>query len=187
MYYLLSIGFKPDTGLSYLAMATALSVFFLYGYFSEVGFPFSSKNKKEHFDLPFSFSQDESPEEEIVIEEVDQTEDWDAICQMAIEQAKRGDHRARDWVVKHMCSDGASTDMNTNSSETSPVENNQGRTEAEEIEKTSPKIIEEAIGAICNLGFKKAEAKKVVNRICNNRVFTNAEELIKAALDRSNV
>ena len=174
-YTLLSIGFQPDTGLSYLAMATALSFFFLYGYFSEVGFPYSSKNKKEHFDLPFSFSQDESPEEETVIVEGEQTE-WDAICQMAIEQAKRGDHRARDWVVKHMCSDGASTNINT------PVDNNQ-----DETEKTSPKIIEEAIGAICNLGFKKTEAKKVVNRVCNDRVFTDAEELIKAALDRSNV
>jgi hypothetical protein len=157
-------------------MATAISIFFLYGFFSEVGFPFSSKKKKEHFDLPFSFSQEEYSEEEIVIGEGKQTEDWDAICQMAIEQAKRGDHRARDWVVKHMCSDG-----------TPLVENNQGRTEAEEIEKTSPKIIEEAIGGICNLGFNKAEAKKVVNRVCNSSVFTNAEELIKAALDRSNV
>jgi hypothetical protein len=56
-----------------------------------------------------------------------------------------------------------------------------------EIEETCPKIIEEAIGGICYLGFKKTEAKKVVNRVCNDRVFTDAEELIKAALDRSNV
>ena len=176
MYYLMSIGYEPENDFGYYAMATAICIFFLYGYFSEVGFPFSSKKKEERFDLPFSFSQVESPEEEIVIVEDKQTEDWDAICQMAIEQAKNGDHRARDWVVKHMCSDGASTNMNT------PVDNNQ-----DETEKTSPKIIEEAIGAICNLGFKKTEAKKVVNRVCNNRVFTDAEELIKAALDRSNV
>jgi hypothetical protein len=56
-----------------------------------------------------------------------------------------------------------------------------------EIEETCPKIIEEAIGGICYLGFKKTEAKKVVNRVCNDYVFTDAEELIKAALDRSNV
>jgi len=53
--------------------------------------------------------------------------------------------------------------------------------------ETSPKIIEEAIGCICYMGFKKTEAKKAVNRVCNDRVFTDAEELIKATLDRSNV
>lgn len=53
--------------------------------------------------------------------------------------------------------------------------------------QTDPQLIEEAIGGICYLGFKKTEAKKVVNRVCNNRIFTSAEELIKAALDRSNV
>lgn len=57
--------------------------------------------------------------------------------------------------------------------------------EAEELTKKS--VIEEAIGGICYLGFKKTEAKKAVNRVCNDRVFTDAEELIKAALDRSNV
>ena len=56
-----------------------------------------------------------------------------------------------------------------------------------EIEETSPKIIEQAISAICHLGFNKTEAKKVVNRVCNDRVFTDAEELIRATLDRSNV
>jgi len=56
-----------------------------------------------------------------------------------------------------------------------------------EIEVTSPIIIEEAIGGICSLGFSKTESKKVVSRVCNNKVFTNAEELIKATLDKSNV
>ena len=168
MYYLLSIGFKPETGLTYLAMATALSIFFLYGYFSEVGFPFSSKNKKGHFDLPFSFSQDESPEEEIVIEEVDQTKDWDAICQMAIEQAKNGDHRARDWVVKHMCSDGASTDINTSSSKTPPVKNNQDKI-----------VVEEAISTLHNAGYNKAEAKKIISELVKERTYDSVEELIK--------
>ena len=168
MYYLLAIGFNPHTGLSYYAMATAISIFFLYGYFSEVGLPFSSRNKKEHFDLPFSFSQDESPEEETVIEEVDQTEDWDAICQTAIEQAKKGDHRARDWVVKHMCSDGASTDINMSSSETSPVKNNQDKI-----------VVEEAISALHSAGYNKSEAKKIISELVKGRTYESAEELIK--------
>jgi hypothetical protein len=168
MYYLASIGYEPENDLGYFAMATAICIFFLYGYFSEVGFPFSSKKKKEHFDLPFSFSQVESPEEEIVTEEVDQTQDWDAICQMAIEQAKRGDHRARDWVVKHMCSDGASPDMNISSSETPTVKNNQDKT-----------VVEEAISTLHNAGYNKAEAKKIISELVKKRAYDSVEELIK--------
>lgn len=56
-----------------------------------------------------------------------------------------------------------------------------------EIEETSPKIIEEAITGLSSLGFTKTEAKKAVNAVCNGCVFTDVEELIKSALDRSDV
>ena len=55
------------------------------------------------------------------------------------------------------------------------------------VKTTDSKVIEEAIGGMHYLGFKKTEAKKAVNRVCNGRIFTSAEELIKATLDRSNV
>jgi hypothetical protein len=55
------------------------------------------------------------------------------------------------------------------------------------VKTTDSKVIEEAIGGMHHLGFKKTEAKKAVNRVCNGRIFTSAEELIKATLDRSNV
>tara|TARA_R110000824_G_scaffold177627_1_gene357150 strand:- start:785 stop:1174 length:390 start_codon:yes stop_codon:yes gene_type:complete len=76
----------------------------------------------------------------------------------------------------------------TTESEQEVVEVEESPQEAVEVEElTNKSIIEEAIGGICYLGVKKTEAKKAVNRVCNNRVFTDAEELIKAALDRSNV
>ena len=161
MHPLWSIGYEPETGLTYFAVMTAMTIFFLIGYFSEV-------KKKEHFDLPFSISQVEYPEEEIVIEEANQTDDWDAICQMAIEQAKNGDHRARDWVVKHMCSDGASPDMNISSSETSPVKNNQDKI-----------VVEEAISTLHSAGYNKAEAKKIISELVKGRTYDSVEELIK--------
>tara|TARA_R110002020_G_scaffold451021_1_gene664824 strand:- start:374 stop:835 length:462 start_codon:yes stop_codon:yes gene_type:complete len=142
-------------------MMTAIFICFLVGYYSEV-------NKKEPFDLPFSFYKVEPPEEEIVIEESNQTEDWDAICQMAIQQAKNGDHRARDWVVKHMCGDGESTDINTSSSETSPVKNNQDKI-----------VVEEAISTLHNAGYNKAEAKKIISELVKGRTYDSVEELIK--------
>jgi len=55
------------------------------------------------------------------------------------------------------------------------------------VKITDSKVIEEAIGGLCSLGFSKTESKKVVNRACDGRVFTDAEELIKATLNRSNV
>ena len=168
MYYLLSLGFNPDTGLTYFAMAIAISIFFLYGFFSEVGFPFSSKKKKEHFDLPFSFSQEEYSEEEIVIGEGKQTEDWDAICQMAIEQAKRGDHRARDWVVKHMCNSETPTEPVACSSGTSPVTNSQDKT-----------VVEDAVNTLHSAGYNKSQARKIVNELIKDRTYDNAEDLIR--------
>jgi len=59
--------------------------------------------------------------------------------------------------------------------------------EESEQELTDKSIIQEAIGGLCYVGFKKTEAKKAVSRVCNDYVFTSSEELIKAALDRSNV
>ena len=159
-YPLVSIGYDPHTGLTYFAMMTAIFICFLVGYYSEV-------KKKEPFDLPFSFSIDESQEEEIVVED-NQTDDWDAICQMAIEQARNGDHRARDWVVKHMCSDGASTDINTGSSKTPPVKNNQDKI-----------VVEEAISTLHNAGYNKAEAKKIISELIKGRTYDSVEELIK--------
>jgi hypothetical protein len=155
------MGYEQETGLTYFAMVVGMCIFFLVGYYSEV-------SKKEPFDLPFSFSKVEPPEEEVVIEEANQTEDWDTICQMAIQQAKNGDHRARDWVVKHMCSDGASTDINTSSSETSPVKNNQDKI-----------VVEEAISTLHNAGYNKAEAKKIISELVKGRTYDSVEELIK--------
>jgi|TARA_R100000008_G_scaffold47002_2_gene27761 Holliday junction resolvasome RuvABC DNA-binding subunit len=55
------------------------------------------------------------------------------------------------------------------------------------VPKTSEKIIEEAVFALHNLGFKKTEAKKAIERVSNGRVFDNVQDLIVATMDRTNV
>jgi len=55
------------------------------------------------------------------------------------------------------------------------------------VPKTSEKVIEEATFALYNLGFKKTEAKKAIERACNGRVFDNVQDLIVATMDRTNV
>jgi len=153
MNYLIAIGYEPDTGLTYYAMATAMCLIFIYGFFSEYGFPsFGFKKKENH--------------EGVAMEEVEQLEDWDTICQTAIEQAKMGDHRARDWVVKHMCNSETPAESVACSSGTSA--SNQDKT-----------VVEEAVGTLHNAGYNKSQARKIVNELIKDRIYDNAEDLIR--------
>tara|TARA_R110000851_G_scaffold31289_3_gene84748 strand:+ start:745 stop:1245 length:501 start_codon:yes stop_codon:yes gene_type:complete len=155
MNYLIAIGYEPYTGLSYYAMATAMCLCFIYGFFTEYGFPsFRFKKKESH--------------EEVDVEEVAQLEDWDTICQTAIEQAKMGDHRARDWVVKHMCNSETPTEPVACSSGTSPVANSQDKT-----------VVEDAVSTLHNAGYNKSQARKIVNELIKDRTYDNAEDLIR--------
>ncbi len=52
---------------------------------------------------------------------------------------------------------------------------------------TSQNLIDDAILALRNLGFKKRDAVIAVERACNGKVFTNVEDVIIATFDRSNV
>jgi len=160
MNYLIAIGYEPDTGLSYYAIATAMSAFFLYGYFSEVGFPFFGYKRKEIYK--------EQGHKKIFVEEVEQVEDWDAICQTAIDQAKMGDHRARDWIVKHMRNSETPAESVACSSGTSPVANSQDKT-----------VVEDAVSTLHNAGYNKSQARKIVNELIKDRIYDNAEDLIR--------
>jgi hypothetical protein len=54
-------------------------------------------------------------------------------------------------------------------------------------EKTTEKrIIDDTIAALVSTGFKKREAAEAVNRIAKSKNFDSVEDLLIAALDRSN-
>jgi len=53
--------------------------------------------------------------------------------------------------------------------------------------KTDSSIIEDAVSALVAIGYKKTESKKLVNAVCNDGVFTDAVELVKATMSRTNV
>ena len=56
------------------------------------------------------------------------------------------------------------------------------------IEKTTnPSVIKDAVDALATLGYKKTEAKNLVNTACNGRIFTDVSELLKATMSRTNV
>ena len=53
--------------------------------------------------------------------------------------------------------------------------------------RTDSSIIQDAVDALVTLGYKKTQAKKLVADACNGAVFTDAGELVKATMMRSNI
>ena len=53
--------------------------------------------------------------------------------------------------------------------------------------RTDSSIIQDAVDALVTLGYKKTQAKKLVADACNDVVFTDAGELVKATMMRSNI
>lgn len=62
----------------------------------------------------------------------------------------------------------------------------------EEVDDTPPKvttkqeIINDAISALTSIGFKKTQAKSAVHKACDGKVFSNAQDVIKATMKKRN-
>ena len=80
-------------------------------------------------------------------------EDWNVICRTAIEEAKAGNSKARDWVVKNI------------------------PTEAEQ----SCPFISDAIDALVQLGHKEAGARKIILALTSENTYDNLDDLIRDA------
>jgi hypothetical protein len=91
-------------------------------------------------------------------------DDWDEICRMAIESAKEGDHRARDWVMKNVVV-GTSASGGT-----------KGRAS---FDSTPKSLINDAVEFLRGLGHSKAEASRMVNAVARSKKYDNVEDLIK--------
>ena len=112
----------------------------------------------------------DNPSQDVIVEqdtESDSTpmteEDWNVICRTAIEKAKNGDGKARDWITKHMSSEEGSS-LENPSVEVSPLKAN-------------------AISALVNLGINKKEATIRVSEALTRHSYSDLEDLIKAALN----
>ena len=149
---LIGLGFEPDNGLTYFAFVVGMAFFFFYSYFSEFGLPYKF----------FGVKKEDLHEDEYK-DNFGGMEDWDVICRMAVEQAKRGDHRAREWVLKNM------------------MDNQEDMFDQPDQDK---EIVEDAITALCSVGYKKAEAKKVIESLLQERTYDSVEELTKDALSK---
>jgi Holliday junction resolvasome RuvABC DNA-binding subunit len=92
--------------------------------------------------------------------------DWEVICATAIEQAKTGDHRAREWLIKNGVSLGGSNATTT---------------------KQDPQIVNDAIDALKTVGYKAGEARKIIDSLIKDREYDDLQELIKEALTKKGV
>ena len=53
--------------------------------------------------------------------------------------------------------------------------------------KTNQQLIDEVIGVLQNLGFKKRDARVAVLKACEGNIFEDHQSLVEAALNKSNL
>ena len=95
--------------------------------------------------------------------------DWDEICSAAIEDAKEGDHRAREWVVKNVGNFG---DVFTATTRNSPADTTPKHT-------TPKSVIDDAVAFLRSMGHTKKDATDQINAAIKLKKYDNAETLIK--------
>ena len=84
-------------------------------------------------------------------------DDWDEICRMAIDDAKGGDHRAREWVVKHVLK----------------------KEEVKDKISTPKTVVEDAVETLRSMCHSKAEATRMVNEAVKSKKYHDVESLLK--------
>ena len=107
----------------------------------------------------------DSPEPEISFTRVvGEEEAWQAVKDHCLEDAINGDHRAREWLTKNCYGPMSST------AEPKPKPNKK--------ETTSSKIVDEAIAGLAGLGYKKSDARRLVNKLAVSKVYKKSEDLL---------
>ena len=111
----------------------------------------------------------DSPEQEISFTRlVGEEEAWQAVKDRCLEDAINGDYRARDWLTKNCY---GSTSF---ASEPKP----KPQVQPKKQETTTPEIIDEAIAGLVGLGYKKAEARRLVNKLAVSKLYKKSEDLL---------
>ena len=87
-------------------------------------------------------------------------DDWDEICRMAIENAKEGDHRAREWVMKNVVT-GSDTKDNVS------------------FNRTPKSVMHDAVETLRSMGHTKKEAVDLVKAVTKSRIYDDVETLVK--------
>jgi len=94
-------------------------------------------------------------------------DDWNIICRQAIEKAKSGDGKARDWVMKNIM---------------------QSRLEEQETAAflTGSQVVEDAIATLVSMGHQQSEAKQLVTDLARDKEYVKVEDLLQDIYRRTN-
>ena len=101
-------------------------------------------------------------------------DDWDVIMRRAIEDAKKGNASARNFVLKNANNRPPVLNSNTGTVVPPPI--------IKPVPHTDQSIINDAQLALVSMGFKKREANSMVNSACSHRPFNSVQELIQDCL-----
>tara|TARA_Y100000389_G_scaffold173890_1_gene183405 strand:+ start:1905 stop:2381 length:477 start_codon:yes stop_codon:yes gene_type:complete len=111
----------------------------------------------------------DTPESEISFTQaVGEQEAWQAVKDRCLEDAINGDYRARDWLTKNCYGSTSFT----------PEPKPKPQAQPKRQETTSPEVIDEAIVGLVGLGYKKAEARRIINKLAVSKLYKNSEVLL---------
>ena len=111
--------------------------------------------------------QDQEPEISFT-KLVGEEEAWQAVKDRCLEDAINGDYRARDWLTKNCYGSTSFT----------PETKSKPQVQPKKQETTSPEIVDEAIAGLASLGYKKSEARRLVNKLAVSKVYKKSEDLL---------
>ena len=99
---------------------------------------------------------------------VGEKEAWQAVKDRCLEDAINGDYRARDWLTKNCYG----------STSFAPKPKPKPKAQPKKLDTTSPEVIDEAIVGLVGLGYKKAEARRLVNKLAVSKLYKKSEDLL---------
>ena len=107
----------------------------------------------------------DSPEPEISFTRlVGEEEAWQAVKDRCLEDAINGDYRARDWLTKNCYG---------STLQPKPQPKSQPKKQT-----TSLEVINEAVAGLVSLGYKRSEARRLVNSLSVSKVYKKSEDLL---------
>ena len=100
---------------------------------------------------------------------VGEEEAWQAVKDRCLEDAINGDYRARDWLTKNC--------YGSTSFKSKPKPKPKPKSQPKK-QTTSPEVINEAVAGLVGLGYKKSDARRLVNKLAVSKAYKKSEDLL---------
>tara|TARA_R110002051_G_scaffold80629_1_gene144600 strand:+ start:636 stop:1109 length:474 start_codon:yes stop_codon:yes gene_type:complete len=101
-------------------------------------------------------------------ETVGEEEAWQAVKDKCLQDAINGDYRAREWLTKNCYSSTLTAEVQPKS-----------QPKQKKKEKTDTEIINEAVSGLVSIGYKKSQARGIVNKLAVSKIYKSSEVLLR--------